>query len=127
MIPKTVLCNADGDIDLSQGLRFTSTLTEYVAQRLDENLSFFLAEWFLDQRKGIPYHQKIIGQKPDLALIDSLFRRACLLTAGVAAVRALRVTFDPSNRSAKPSIEVVTKEGETVTAEDLRKGFFVSV
>ena len=127
MIPRNLLIDqSTGDLDLSQGLRFTSTLQEYVVQRLDENMSFFLGEYFLDQRQGIPFHQRIIGAKPDLALLDTLLRRAAFRTVGVAAVRNMKTAFDRSTRKASVALTAVLTDGTEITEADLRRGFFIN-
>ena len=126
MIPTTFLNDASGDVDLSQGFRLTPDLQTYVAQRLDENMSFFLGEWFLDQRLGIPYRQKIIGSAPDLALLDTIYRRSAYKTVGVSSVKNMKIGFDRSSRKASVAFTTVLKDGTLITEQDLRAGFFVS-
>lgn len=128
MIPFTILNDpSTGDIDLSQGLRFTADLATYAVQRLDENLSFFLGEWFLDTREGVPYWERIIGAKPDLGLIDTLYRRAILLTPSVGSVPNLKLAFDRSTRKLAPSFNVILKDGSLITEADLGRKFLVDV
>jgi hypothetical protein len=128
-VPITVLNDpATGDIDLSKGLRFTSSLVEYVSQRLGENLSLFLGEWFLDQRQGIPYFQKIIGSRArpvDLALFESIFRRAILKTAGVASVRNFAIRFDRSTRVLAVYGDAITKNGDAIKLSEIRTPFLL--
>ncbi len=127
MIPFSFLTDpSTGDIDVSQGLRFTPDQRTYVVQRLDENLSYFAGEWFLDLREGVPYWERIIGAKPDLGLIDTLYRRAILATPGVASIKFLRLEFDRATRTLKPSFEATMTDGTTITAADLARGFFVN-
>lgn len=128
MIPFTVLTQgASGDVDLSKGLRFTPDLITYVAQRLFDNLSFFLNEWFLDLREGVPYFEQIIGQKPDLALIDTLYRRAILATPGVGTISNLKLDFDRATRKLAVRFEVQTVDGTTITETDIGKPFIVAL
>jgi hypothetical protein len=127
MIPFSFLTDpSTGDIDVSQGLRFTPDQRTYVVQRLDENLSYFAGEWFLDLREGVPYWERIIGAKPDLGLIDTLYRRAILATPSVASIEFLRLEFDRATRTLKPSFEATMTDGTTITAADLARGFFVN-
>ncbi len=127
MIPFSVLHDPiTGDVDVSQGLRFTNTLADYVKQRLDENLSFFMNEWFLDLRKGIPYYERIVGAKPDMALIDTLYRRAALLTAGVGSVPVLKSSFDAGNRTASVRFTAKLIDGTTITEADIGRPFLVN-
>lgn len=126
MTPKSFLIDpSTGDLDMSQGLRFTPDLQTYVVQRLDENFSFFLGEYFLNLRLGIPYFEKVIGQKPDFALLQTLMSRAALQTVGVASVPSFRVAFERDTRKAAPSFTVVLTDGTTITEASLRRDFLV--
>ncbi len=127
MIPKSFLVDPiTGDLDMSQGLRFTPDLQTYVVQRLDENFSFFLGEYFLNRRLGIPYFEQVIGKKPDFALLQTLLSRAAGQTLGVASVPSFRVAFDRSTRKASPSFSTVLTDGSEITEASLRKDFLVS-
>jgi hypothetical protein len=126
MTPFTLLYTAPGgDIDLSQGLRFTPDLKTYVAQRLDENMSFFLGEWFLDKRKGLPYFEAIIGRKPDRPLLDSLYRQAARLTTGVASVASMVIDFDRRARRASVKFAIRLKDGTQITEAEIGQAFIV--
>lgn len=123
MIPKTIIQNGDGDIDLSQGLRFTATLADYVIIRLRENLSFFLGEWFLDQRQGVPWF-RIAGQAFDPGLVRSMLTKAAKLTPGVASVAKMTLGFDRRTRVlAIPEFKCVLKDGSIITQDDLGRPF----
>lgn len=127
MIPFTLLCvGSSGDLDLTQGLRFTPDLVTYTAQRLFDNLCFFLGEWFLDQREGIPYFEKIIGQKPDLAIVDTLYRRAVRATPGVANITSLTLGFDRATRALSVQFTATLKDGSTITEADIGRPFIVN-
>lgn len=127
-IPFCFLSTSTGDLDLTQGLRRTSTMPQYVGQRLRQNLSFFLGEWFLDQRQGLPYWKQIIGQRFDQALIEQIFRKACLATAGVARVERLRVAFSARTRVLSvPSLIVICNDGSKITQADLGNPFIINL
>ena len=104
--------NADGDLDLSTGdLQLVSGVDETV-QRLKIKLQFFLGEWFLDKRIGIPYLDRgddsvpnpILGNKQiSEAAIRSIYAQVISSDEGVRSLeslttslggdRALSVTF----------------------------------
>lgn len=71
---------------------------EALAQRLTVRYKFFLGEWFLDTRQGIPYFRDILVKNPNLSLIQSIFRRATLLTPGVLAIRSFGTTLEEQGR-----------------------------
>ncbi len=128
MTPFTLLVDSStGDVDVSRGLRFTTTLAQYVAQRLFDNLSFFLNEWFLNLNEGIPYFEQIIGQKPDLPLIDTLYRRAILATAGVGSISNLQLSFDRATRALSVRFEAALVDGTTITEADTGRPFVVTL
>lgn len=118
-LPFCFLHNAAGDVDLTQGLRLTSTLSQYVVQRLGERLSFFLGEWFLDQRQGVPYFAQVYGERPDLALLDTLYRTTIQETVGVVSVTTLLLSFDNPTRTLLVQFECVLSDGTTITQADL--------
>jgi hypothetical protein len=124
-IPFSFLHDENGDIDMSQGLRRTLDLQTYVVQRLGENLGFFLGEWFLDLRQGVPYFQRVFGEMPDLDLLDTLYRRTILATVGVASITTLLLTYDNARRLLSVSFECVLADGSIITQADLAKLFVI--
>ncbi len=114
-----------GDIDPT--FKFTETLQEYAAIRLQENLSLFLGEWFLDTRQGLPYFRVIIGQRYDAAAVDSMFRRGALGSPGVASVDQLISRFDRKTRVLSiPSFKIRLKDGSLITQNQLQIPFIVT-
>lgn len=126
-IPFSILHGADGDIDLSKGLRFTTSTKQYAAQRLDCTLSFFLGEWFLNKLEGLPYWERIIGATPDLGLLETIYRRAILGSLAIASLPALTLAFDRSTRTLAPTFRAVVKDGETITQADLAKSTVIDI
>ncbi len=126
MIPFTLLSDGPGG-DIALPLAFTTDLRTYTAQRLHENLCFFLGEWFLDQRLGLPYFEQIIGQKPDLGLIDTLYRRAIQATPGVAVIKQLKLAFDRATRALSVRVEATLNDGTTSTEADMQRPFIVTL
>lgn len=126
MIPFSFLQTDDGDVDLR--FIFTPDLPSYVAQALRTNLSFFLGEWFLDTRQGVPLFQRILGVRYDANLVSQVFRKAALLTPGVAAVPTLISAFDRRSRTLSlPTFRATLRDGSTLTQDDLAKPFIVTL
>lgn len=126
-IPFSILHGPDGDIDLSKGLRFTTSTKQYAAQRLDCTLSFFLGEWFLNKLEGLPYWERIIGATPDLGLLETIYRRAILGSPAIASLPALTLAFDRSTRTLSPTFRAIVKDGETITQADLAKSTVIDI
>lgn len=67
-------------------------------QHLAIRLRFFLGEWFLDLRVGIPYFESILLKNPNLITVQSVFREAILETPGVASISRFDLDVNASTR-----------------------------
>ena len=119
MIPRDFKQTPDGDWDLSLGLRRTDTLTEFVTLKIPEALNFYAGEWFLDTRKGVPYFEYIWGQRPDLGLVQTIYRKALTAITGVDTVVSLVVTFDAPERAIRVTAAVRLVSGDEIEFKDL--------
>ena len=87
-----------GDLDLSTGDIQLISGVEEIAQHLRIRLRFFLGEWFLDQRLGIPYIRDVFRKNPNTNVITDIITRAALSTPGVLSVDSLSFDFDSAAR-----------------------------
>lgn len=90
-----------------------------IAQDVRARLQFFLGEWFLDRRVGMPYFEKVLGQKPRLSVVKALFRKAILTTPGVQAVNDLTVAYDGTSRRMDVAFRATTTEGTLIFNREL--------
>ena len=82
-------------------------------QHLALRLRFFLAEWFLDLRVGIPYYEDILIKNPDLVLVQGIFREVILETPGVDSISRFDLSVESSTRVMKLDFTVIkTADGE---------------
>lgn len=116
VFPKTLLCDTTGDLDVSSGgLRLTASLEQFAVQKFDEWLTFFLGEWFLDTRLGVPYFRHVIGRRAaDIRLIESLFTRIFERAPFVRQVIQLGVDFNPRTRTLALSFKVLLTDGSVI-------------
>ncbi len=87
---------------------------ESVAQRIRVRLKWFLGEWFLDQRQGIPYYEDILVKNPDPILIQFIFRRAIESTPGVKRASGFSASLDRPTRILYLSFEATLNDGTVV-------------
>lgn len=90
-----------------------------IAQDLRCRLQFFLGEWFLDQRIGMPYFQQILGAKPRLPVIKEIFRKAIMSTPGVLGLNDLSVDYEGTGRSISVAFKARTDTGILTFEEEL--------
>ena len=114
-IPQTFAVTASGQLDLTNGLRLTTTLEQFVAARVAQRLRWVKGEWFLDTRQGTPGFEYILVSRPDLALITTIIRRVILGTPYVASVEGLVATFARAARTLNVKVgKIVTTDGTEV-------------
>ena len=69
-----------------------------IAQDCEVRLKFFQGEWFLDLRLGVPWFQKILGQKPRLNAVSEILQKAILLTDGILGISDFKLDFEGVTR-----------------------------
>ncbi len=90
--------DTDGDLLITDGDLSLLTGTDAITQHLRVRLRFFLGEWFIDQRIGIPFYESVLVKQPNLDVIRSIFREAIAETPGVLQIPRLDLSFDSVNR-----------------------------
>lgn len=93
------------------------TEADALVQRIKIRLRFFKGEWFLDQRLGVPYIEKILVKRPDRAIIDNLFVKLIATTPGIAKVTQFRSTLDAKTRTLSCDFVAVLKTGSTIIVQ----------
>ena len=71
---------------------------ERIGQQIKITLQFWFAEWFLDNKLGIPYLERICVKNPNLQHIRQIFRQAILSVEGVESVTELTLSVNASQR-----------------------------
>ncbi len=87
-----------GDLALVNGNFVWLDGPAMIRQNIAARFKFFLGEWFLDLREGIPYYRDILGKNPDVNVASSIFRQVLKETPGVLEIRDFVLRFDSSIR-----------------------------
>lgn len=109
-----------GDIALEGGSFAFIAGVDFYRQKISSRFKFFLAEWFLDLRQGVPYHRDVLKKGPDLSVVTSVFRRVLLKTKGVILVKRFAVQFDATARHLSFDFEALTEAGPVIVAPEDR-------
>lgn len=88
--------------------------TNPILQDVIQSISFFLAEWFLDNTQGLPYWQQILIKNPDQSKIDAIFKNVILGRPGVQQLS--QYSFSPNfvTRVLTITFRAVTTQGVVV-------------
>lgn len=101
----------NGDLDLSTGDLVILEGVDATAQRLSRKLQFFLSEWFLDTRLGIPYFESILIKNPKTNIILSIYRQAINDDEAVTSLNDLVLDFDTASRKLSVNFNAETVDG----------------
>lgn len=111
-----------GDLVLREGDVLLIDNAERVAQQILITLRFWLGEWFLDVKEGIPYLEYVLVKSPNLLHIRQIFTEAIEKVEGVQRVEEMELAFDIKNRSLRVDYEVSTAYGLLTRREVLSYG-----
>lgn len=87
------------------------TRVRYIRQKIAARFKFYVGEWFLDQRQGVPYYRDVFKKSPDLQLIRALFVRVVRETPGVLDVPNFSLTHDTATRTVTFDFDAVVDGG----------------
>lgn len=108
---KDLAVGEDGDLELPPRL---VAGVDAIVQRLRIRLRFWHGAWFLDTKQGIPYIESVLVRAPDLALVESLFRRVILGTLGISAIKEFTMALE-GRRLSIDALAVVLADGSNLT------------
>ncbi len=121
-----------GDIDIVNGDLVLLTGLAWARQQLASRFKFFLGEFFLDQREGVPYYRDVFIKNPDLRVIRSVFRKVALSikdskgAALVTSFPSFEIVYTPATRSLAFSFQAVLNSGELLSVSASDADFIIS-
>jgi hypothetical protein len=109
-----------GDLALSGGNPVLQSGPAHVRQKIASRFLWWLGEWFLDQRQGVPYYRDVFVKNPDLSVIRSVFRRVLLSTPGVLSVDEFDLIYEPADRTLAFAFHATVEGGVVIVTPDDR-------
>lgn len=121
--PIDLLLDDDNALVIENGDFVLVSGVDAIVQQCRIALQMFQGEWFLNLDAGIPYWERILGQKPNTAIAAAqiFFSRELLAVPGVNKILLLNITYTGVTRLLNISWQVSTVFGDTpVDVIDLR-------
>ena len=105
---------ATKDLLLADGQFTQVTGVNHAGERVRDRLYTFRNEWFLDKDYGVPYLEKILGEKrPNLTAITQILKKEIRKSLGDdARLTAFQIKFDSATREMEGSLILTDAEGE---------------
>jgi len=82
---------------------------------LQDKLSFWLGEWFLDTSQGVPWLQVLGIKNPNVSAIRAMLRSIIEGTPPVVSVNELSAVFTPARRSFAYQFSATLASGQVLT------------
>lgn len=109
----------NGDLALKNGDFYFVTGVDATVQFLTQRLRFLLAEWFLDETKGIPYLDRIFIKNPNPVELDSIFKTVVIESPGVLELLTFSLGVDAALRKLLVTGSIRAIDGEADFSETL--------
>ncbi len=98
-----------------------------IAQRIKCRIYLWRGEWYLDQRTGTPWEQRLLRKGADEETLRQVLTAVITGTPGVRQLVSLDVDFDPATREATVAFEVLGEMNQIVNATQLDEPFIVQI
>lgn len=98
-----------------------------VAQRLKCRWLLFRGEWYLDQRLGTPWEQRLFRKGATENTVRAVFHEVAISTPGVRSVVSVTVVIDKVIREATIAYSLQMESNLVVTSDQLASPFVVDI
>jgi hypothetical protein len=99
-----------GDLLIVNGDLVLTTGSDATRQRVQQALSAYNGEWFLDLSYGIPYYQNILVKNPNPVVVEGLLRAAVQAVPGVLEILQFDLDYNAGARTLTLTIGIRTDD-----------------
>ncbi len=114
-----------GDLAITNHQIVLVSAVTLTRQKLRSRFKFFLGEWFLDLRQGMPYYRDVFVKNPNIPVIRSLFRRCAIETPGVKSLRRFDLALDAVERELSFDFEAICDGNERLIVAPTDRDFIL--
>lgn len=107
------------DLDISSANFEIVTGDDAILQQLRVRFRFFLGEWFLDLRQGIPYFSEVLVKDPNIARLRDIFRQTILTTPRIESLESLSLDLDVGTRKLTVDFVAIKDDGTILASQEV--------
>jgi hypothetical protein len=100
------------------GLRFTESYLEYMAQKVRCAISLFLGEWYLNKNIGIPYISTSINKIDHRPVLETALITTISNVKGIKSLLSFEPVFNESTRTLRVNFTAKCENEETLEYSD---------
>lgn len=104
---------ATGDLYTTGGITLVRGI-DAARQRIQNALEMWLGEFFLDLREGVPMREAVLVKRPDLGIIEEVFRGVILRDPEISSVDSMSLTLDRETRSLTVDWVAIWEDGTPI-------------
>jgi hypothetical protein len=101
-----------GDLEIVNGSWRVVDGAEYARQKVSVRCQFFLGEWFLNAKEGVPYFRDVLIKNPNPDTVRSVFRNTILSVPGIVEVNSLKYSLNSKTRVATITFQATYQGGQ---------------
>lgn len=105
----------------------TESYARMILQRVRCRLLLIRGEWYLDQRQGTPWREKVWVKGVNIVTVRRVIREVVEKTPGVDSIHSLNVTLDSSSRTLTITLVVVADTGALISTDVLDQPLIVEI
>lgn len=109
---RTFAIDTTGQIDVNSRSLLVVENADALKEIIQQKYSMFLGEYFLDQRRGVPYYENILIKQFNAQNVETILKRVLYDIEDVYGINSFELDFSNSNRSLSVSFECSTKFGD---------------
>ena len=106
-----ILLDENGDWAVTDNQLQLVTGVEEIAQIVATRLKFYLGEWFMDVRKGVPWFSKILKKGANPSEVEAILTQAIVDSPGIITLNEATFSLDNQTRRLTVEFNALSTEG----------------
>lgn len=120
MMRKDIFVDSDNELVIADGdFSITSSSLDYVREKVQVILRWFLGEWFYDTSLGIDYYGSILKKNPSRGVVEDILKGAILNIEEIDRLTAFSYSMANPSRTLTIEFSAVLVDGTEITEEEV--------